>query len=269
MIRKTKKGRCREKMKIVFAEERKETIIKMLAEHDKVYVQQLSEEFEVSSATIRNDLNELEKMGKLIRTHGGAISVETSGLELNTEQKKTKNLTNKGKIAMEAIKMISDGDIIILDTGTTTTEIAKLMHMRKNVTVITNDLEIALILEELNTITVIIVGGVLRHGFHCSVGMFAHSVLEQVTVDKAFMATNSLDIDTGLYTPDANQAETKKRMISVARERILVADSSKIGRRSFAKFANLKDFKFLITDDEIDQEAELKISEKVKLIIAR
>jgi DeoR family fructose operon transcriptional repressor len=255
-------------LKVVFAEERKDQILRMLSEKDKVHVQQLSDMFQVSSATIRNDLNDLEKGGKLVRTHGGAISAETSGEELRTEQKKTKNMTNKAKIAEIALDFIADGDIILLDTGTTTEEIAKLLHLRRNVTVITNDMEIAMILEEYSGITVIIIGGMLRQGFHCTVGMFAHHLLDEVTVDKAFIATNSLDVETGLFTPDTGQAETKMRMMSCGRETYLVCDSSKVGRKSFAKFADLEEFKCFITDSELDEETVRRMKEKVDVILA-
>ena len=129
----------------------------------------------------------------------------------------------------------------------------------------TNDIEIAMILEEYSGINLIVVGGMVRQGFHCTVGMFAHSLLETVTVDKAFIGTNGLDIDTGLYTPDLGQAETKKRMIKCAREAFLICDSSKIGRKSFAKFAELEDFKCIITDSDLDEESEQKIVSKASL----
>lgn len=255
-------------VKTVFAEERKEQILKLLSENDKVYVPKLSEIFKVSAATIRNDLNELEKIGKLIRTHGGAISSETSGIELSADQKKTKNISNKTRIAEKSMEFVQDGDIILLDTGTTTAEIAKLLTARRNVTVITNDLEIALQLEGHTGLNVIIIGGSVRPGFHCTVGMFANNLLDEITVDKAFIATNSLDIETGLYTPDTNQAEIKNRMIKCAREAFLVCDNTKIGRKSFAKFAELDDFHIVITDSELDAESYSKMSAKVEVIRA-
>ena len=254
--------------KVVFAEERKEMILRELSEKDKVYVQNLSDDFSVSAATIRNDLNDLEKAGKLVRTHGGAISTNSSGLELNTEEKRSKNQSNKTKIAEKALDFIAEGDIVLLDTGTTTLELAKKLNMKRNITVITNDLEIAMVIEEFNGINVIIIGGMLRQGFHCTVGMFAHNLLKEVTVDKAFLGTNGLDLENGLYTPDAGQAETKKRIISCARESYLLCDSTKIGRKSFAKFADLEDFQYIITDSELDDESMFKISGRVEVIKA-
>lgn len=254
--------------KLVFAEERKEMIVQKLSDEDKVHVQELSENFSVSAATIRNDLNELEKAGKLVRTHGGAISTVTSGLELNSEEKKSKNQTNKSRIADKALNYILDGDIVLLDTGTTTLELAKKLNQKKSITVITNDLEIALIIEAYNGINVIVIGGMIRQGFHCTVGMFAHNLLKEVTVDKAFLGTNGMDLEAGLFTPDAGQAETKKSIISCAREAYLLCDSTKIGRKSFAKFADLNDFECIITDSDLDEESFIKISGQVEVIKA-
>lgn len=254
--------------KPLFAEERKEQIIKMVNEHEKIYVPEMSKLFNVSAATIRNDLNELEKSGRLIRTHGGAISIQNSGLELNTEQKKIKNINSKYLIAQEALELIQDDDIILMDTGTTTYQLATLLKDKRNVTIITNDIEIALELEEVTGLNVILVGGMLRKGFHCTLGPFANKFLSEISVDKAFIATNGIDIETGLYTPDTNQAAIKENMISCAREKYLVCDSSKFGRKSFTKFANISDFDMIITDSYIEDEDYDQICKYTKVIKA-
>ncbi|MCT4687359.1 DeoR/GlpR family DNA-binding transcription regulator [Vallitalea sp.] len=240
--------------KPMFAEERKEQIIKMVNEKEKIYVPEMSNLFKVSTATIRNDLNELEKAGRLIRTHGGAISIQNSGLELNTEQKKVKNNTAKYLIAKEALKLIDSGDIILIDTGTTTYQLATLLTEKRNITIITNDIEIALELEEVTGLNVILVGGMLRKGFHCTLGPFANKILSEISVDKAFIATNAVDAKMSLYTPDMNQASIKQQMIACAREKYLVCDSTKFKRKSFSKFADISDFDIVITDDQIEDE---------------
>lgn len=254
--------------KVIFAEERKEQILKLLLENDKVLVPDLCEIYQVSSATIRKDLNDLEKSGKLIRTHGGAISTDAIGIELNTEEKRTKNTSNKSRIAAAALEFVSDGEIIILDAGTTTFQLAALLKSKRNLTIITNDMEIAMELENIPTITVILIGGMLRKGFHCSVGMFAHLLLQEIAVDKVFMAANSIDIETGVYTPDAYQADTKKHMMMCSREKILLADSTKIGRKSFTKFASLDEFDFLVTDAEVKDQDYEKMNKYVKVMKA-
>lgn len=252
--------------KVVFAEERKELILNLINQQEKVYVSEISKTFKVSTSTIRNDLNELEKDGKLIRTHGGAISSEYAEIELKTEQKKVKNTSNKIKIATKALDYISDGEIILLDTGTTTGHLATLLKNIRNITVITNDIEIAIVLEEAQGLNVILIGGMLRKGFHCTIGMFAQNILKDITVDKAFIATNGIDIATGLYTPDVNQAEAKKRMIKCARECYLLSDSTKIGRKAFVKFADFNEFNMIITDEEINIIDYKGIGNKTKIL---
>ncbi|MCT4597961.1 MAG: DeoR/GlpR family DNA-binding transcription regulator [Vallitalea sp.] len=252
--------------KPLFAEERKEQIIKMVNEKEKIYVPEMSRIFNVSTATIRNDLNELEKSGRLVRTHGGAISIQNSGLELNTEQKKVKNSNSKLLIATQALEFIENGDIILIDTGTTTYQLATLLKEKRNITIVTNDIEIALQLEEVTGLNVILVGGMLRKGFHCTLGPFANKILSEISVDKAFIATNGIDTETGLYTPDTNQAAIKECMISCAREKYLLCDSSKFGRKSFSKFADVSDFDFIITDKQIEEEEYEKLSRYTKVI---
>lgn len=252
--------------KPLFAEERKEQIIKMVNEKEKIYVPDLSNIFNVSTATIRNDLNELEKSGRLVRTHGGAISIQNSGLELNTEQKKIKHNTAKLLIAKEALQHIDNGDIILIDTGTTTFQLATLLKEKRSITIVTNDIEIALELEEVTGLNVILIGGMLRKGFHCTLGPFACKILSDISVDKAFIATNGVDTDTGLYTPDTNQAAIKEQMINCAREKYLLCDSSKFGRKSFAKFADIEEFDYVITDNNIENEEYEKLSKYAKVI---
>lgn len=251
--------------KVLFAEERKKSILELLNQNDKVYVQEISRIFDVSPATIRNDLNELEKMGKLKRTHGGAISISNLGQELKSEEKKIRNINKKNRIAQKALELIQDEEIILLDTGTTVLELAKGLKAKRKVTIITNDIEIAKELEETSGINIILIGGMLRKGFHCTVGPFANKVLSEISVDKAFIAANGLDVDSGVYTPDTNQAEIKRMMISCARKSYLLCDSSKFGRKSFAKFANANEFDRIITDEFVD-ELEVKQLDNLEIV---
>lgn len=178
----------------LFAEERKQKILDLLKEKSKLMVPELCSEFGVSPATIRNDLRELENAGLLKRTHGGAIKVSKTSFELNSYQKKVTNLNEKKAIARIAINYVEDGDTIALDTGTTTLELARLLSSRKNITVVLNDIEIAAYLENEQNIDVILIGGSLRKGFHCTVGPIAVRSLQGLYVDKAFMATNGISV---------------------------------------------------------------------------
>ena len=231
----------------LYAEERKIKILELLRANHKVSVNGLAKLFAVSRPSIRTYLRDMEASGLLARTHGGAIPKTKTGFEPNAIQKKISNLAEKQRIARAALDLIEDGDTIILDTGTTTFELAKLLQQKKNITVVTNDLDISRLLEEYDSCNVFVLGGLLRKGFHCMVG--PHSELRsRISVDKAFMATNSFSIDMGASTPDLMHAETKKNMVEMANTVILLCGSQKIGKVSFASFASPSQISVIITD---------------------
>jgi len=234
----------------LFVEERKQQILEYIEAHRKATVGELCEHFRVSSATIRNDLRDLEQGNLLLRTHGGAMVRSKTGQELDSSQKRVQNLEAKRRIAAAALELIEDGDRIILDTGTTTLELARLLGRRRDVTVVTNDLAIALELEEMDSVSVVFIGGLLRRRFHCTVsyGNAWREGLAGLSVDKAFMGVNSLSPEKGATTPDLSTAETKKSMIEIAVKVFLLCDSSKFGRSSFARFATLDQIDAVVTE---------------------
>ncbi len=241
----------RKKVENIFAEERKQLIVELINKEIKTTVANLCDKFSVSPATIRNDLRELELAGLLKRTHGGAISnKKKASFELNSYQKEVENIDKKMAIARAAENYIQEGDIIAIDTGTTTLELAKLLKGRKNITVVTNDLEIALYLERNSEVEVIITGGSIRRNFHSTIGLIALNSLNELSVDRSFIAANSVSIKRGAMTPNIEQAQIKERLVEFAGEVILLLDSSKLGKASFAKFADLKDIDLIITDKD-------------------
>lgn len=235
----------------LFAEERKKEIIDLLKENAKLLVPDLCAHFQVSPATIRNDLRELENKGLLKRTHGGAISNFKARYEPNSYQKEVEFLEAKKAIARYAVQFVEDGDTIAIDTGTTTLEFVKLLSSKKQLTVVTNDMEIARYLETLSDANIIITGGLIRKDFHCSVGPIAIHSLGELFVDKAFIGTNGITLEEGLTTPDITQAEVKKAMINIASEVIVLCDSSKFGNKAFAKVAPISKVNRVITDKGI------------------
>ena len=243
----------------MFAEERKLKILDRLNQNKKVTVTELVHLFKVSSATVRSDLRELNDKGQIIRTHGGAIIETGAGFEPDTEQKRDLNLAAKQQIAGIAIDLINNGDTVIFDTGTTTLELAKLLNQRHRITAVTNDFEITRVLEDMNSISVVMLGGELRKNFHCTVGAAGINMLAQLSVDKAFMGTNSLSISKGASTPNIQQAEIKKAMIASAKKVILLCSNRKLGRDSFAHFASLDQIDSLIIDKlDVDEKFEFE-----------
>ena len=241
-----------ETSKVMFAELRRQEIVQQVQKLGKITVEELCALFSVSPATIRNDLTELEKQGALQRTHGGAICRNPAGYELTTQEKAVKNVKQKQAIAERALEFIRPGDVIALDTGTTTYELAKLLNTVPNLTVITNDLRISAVLEQYPDVTVIVLGGMVRHRFHCTYGSSVMDALNSLYIDTAFIATNGFSLRRGLSTPRIEMADIKNKMIRVSGRVILMADSTKAETEAFTSFAPLKDVDILVTDAGID-----------------
>lgn len=253
---------------VVFAEERRIKIAELLQARHKVTAAELNRIFGVSAATTRNDLRAMQKSGLLVRTHGGAIEKTKTGFEPGSHEKEGEALEEKRAIAAVALGLIENGDTIILDTGTTTLELAGLLRQRQRISVITNDILIARKLEDIETVSVVLMGGILRKGFHCTVGTPALQIWSGLNVDKAFLGTNSLSVSGGATTPDISQAETKKAMMSIAAKVIILCDSRKLGKVSFAKFAAIDQIDTIIIDS-IDNKSKRQFEDKgVEVVIA-
>lgn len=238
----------------MLAQVRQQSIAELVSKKGNVTVNDLCSTFNVSPATIRNDLRSLEDRGAVKRTHGGAISCNKSAYELNTLQKEVQNVEKKRAIADEAIKQIQEGDAIALDSGTTTFELAKLLVKFNNLTVLTNDLQIAAWLEQNTEVNIIMIGGSVRRNFRCTVGQSAIDMLTVLHVDKAFVAVNGVSVSKGLSTPSLEMAGIKKQMIDASDQVILLSDSSKINRTAFASYAPVRDVNTFITDEMADPE---------------
>lgn len=246
----------------LFAEERQAQILKTLKAEHKVFVPALCELFDVSPVTIRNDLNYMQEKGLLKRTHGGAVLKSKIGYEENVAEKLSKNQRQKEKIAELAVNYVEDGDIIALDTGTTMLAFAKKLTEKKNLTIVTNDLNIAAYFDSnKEDITVILLGGVLRKKHGCTLGGMTLNGLEGLRVDKCFLATNGLTAEFGLSTPDMNHAEVKKKLAGIGEQTILLCDSDKIGRNVFVKIMDVTKIDILITDSGIDETEAQKLEE--------
>lgn len=238
---------------LIFAEERQNKILSLLREDKKLLVNDLCEQFSVSPATIRNDLNQLEKRGLLKRTHGGAIPCSKAGFEPTSTQKASTNAKQKQRIAEYAASLIEDGDTVAIDTGTTTYYLAEMLLGKSNVTVVTTDTKIANLLENYEGISVILAGGMLRKGFSCTTGSITNTVLASLNVDKVFIATNAVTPSGDICTPDIEQAKVKESLLKMGNQTYLICDSSKFGTHSFARFGTIDEIHTVITDSKIEE----------------
>ncbi len=236
----------------MLAQVRQQVIAELVNKNGNITVSDLCDRFNVSPATIRNDLRDLEGRRIIKRTHGGAISSNKTAAELSTVQKEIRNINEKRAIAKAALEFIQEGDAIALDSGTTTFELARLLGSFKSLTVVTNDLQIASWLEQNTTVSIMLAGGLVRRNFRCTSGQSALNMLLMLHVDKAFVAVNGVSIKNGLTTPGMDMACIKKQMIDSSDKVILLADSSKIERTAFVTYAPVSMVDVLITDGQAD-----------------
>lgn len=243
---------------VLFVEERKIQITEYININKKATVNELSKYFKVSIATIRNDLRELEKTSLIMRTHGGAMVKSKSSQELDLSSR-TYNIAAKQSIAKAALNFVDDEDTIILDSGTTIHELAKILHVKKDLTIITNDITCVSILEP-NNFNIVMLGGVIHNGFHWTTGVHAQKMIQELSADKAFLSTGGISIERGLSVGLLSLSDIKSSMIKCAAQSILLCDNSKFEKHKLAKFANLSDIDILITDF-IDNETRTSIEE--------
>lgn len=244
----------KDKVKRLTVERRKE-ILNILNEKGQVFVHDLSSKFKVSEVTIRNDLELFESKKLLIRSRGGAMTYKNSvGIDHQLYEKDKINYAEKIKIGKKAAVLIKDNETVIFDSGTTTMQIAKNLDHDNTLNVITNALNIANQLINSKNINIIVPGGIMRKNSHSLVGPSAEKSLRNFYVDKVFIGVDGLDMSLGAFTPNIEEASLNQVMIDIAKEVILVADSSKFNRRSLAFICPLNKIDIIITDDRLDTE---------------
>ena len=244
-----------------FQEERREQILSILEKENRLIVNDLCKRFKTTHATIRKDLALLEKEGLLKRTHGGAIRNRALFPGLALSEKEKLNLDEKIRIAKEAAKLISKGDKIILDSGSTTTLLAKEIKNFSGITVITNAINIASELSR-SEIDVILTGGALQKESSTLIGPLADETLERISADILFHGVDGIDFEVGLTTPNIIEAKTSRVMMDVSRKNILLVDSSKFGRRSLGVISKVRDVDQIITTKKLSEDEIEKYSKR-------
>ena len=234
-------------------EERRRRIIEMLDQAESVTVSDLVERLEISRVTARADLDALSAEGALVRSHGGALKPMDPRSDYPLQLKQTLHHAEKVRIAVEAAKLIHEGDTIAFDSGTTTCEIAKQVRRLnlKSLTVITNALNIANELSSLEWVSLIMTGGILRHKSGSFTGPHAHETLRNLNADQLFLGADAIDVEGGLTTPDILGAQVALRMIELAREVTVVVDASKFGRHSLTLSGKIEHVDRVITDSRV------------------
>lgn len=239
-------------------DERREEILQLIKLNGKVKVVEMSKLFGISEVTIRNDLSDLERAGVLERIHGGAISTNKAYYNMSLHDRMKTNEAEKRNIAVEAASLITDGDTIMINSGTTTLFTVQELRNVKNLTILTNSLSIAEEVSSYNNIHVIFLGGSLDSQYKFTYGDDTLNQLRKYKADKLILSADGICLDEGVTTYHHLEAEVNRQMISRAKSTILVLDYTKIGRASFAKIDDLDNVDILITNknankNEIDE----------------
>ena len=235
------------------AKERRALILRMLEQKDEVLVTELSRETGISEVTIRKDLTILQNRHLLLRTRGGAMRkpVDNQNEETTLAKKRMFNIQEKERIGEEAAKMIKEGDFIMLDSGSTTLEVARHLGKFQHLRILTNAMNIATELMAYKRFDVVFLGGNVRASSLSTVGPLALSVLRNFSRYKLFLGVDSFSIDNGVSTPSLEEALLNQIMIQQADKVIAVFDSSKFNKRSFVHIADPKEIDCIITDRAI------------------
>jgi DeoR family transcriptional regulator of aga operon len=235
----------------ILNEERRRAIVDFTNQHGRALVRDLAKKFGSSEVTIRRDLEWLHEHGLIHRTHGGALPIR-AGAELDRDltQRELQHPREKLKIAAAAVRMVKEGQSIILDSGSTTTAIARAVRDFQQLTVITNAINIVAELSG-GSVDVILTGGSLRKNSYSLVGPIAEESLRRLKADILFLGVDGFDTHSGVSTPSLLEAQLNRLMVSIAARVVAVCDSSKFGRSSLSSIVPIANIHGVITDKQI------------------
>ncbi|MEU6564286.1 DeoR/GlpR family DNA-binding transcription regulator [Nocardia nova] len=245
----------------MLASTRRREILHRLATDGYVEAKALADELGVDTSTIRRDLDALERAGQAQRTHGGARPVPGATAKLPYTMKEGERLPEKAAIGAAAASRVRNGDTVILDSGSTTYEVARALRDHTDLTVITNDLRIATLIAETPGTRLLVTGGEVLGSVFTLVGERAIAFLSGYTADWAFLGADAVDIHAGVTNMNTLEVPLKRAMITAAAAAVVVADSSKFGRRALAKVAGIDEITCAITDSELDPQLARQFGE--------
>ena len=246
----------------MLSEERRRAILEIVNREGRVLVLDLANRFETSQVTVRKDLEALHTQGLIHRTHGGALPAREAALEDPTLREKEKlHHEEKVRIAAAAARRVQEGQVVILDSGTTTTEIARALRTVQKLTIVTNAVNIAAELSG-TAVDVILTGGTLRKNSFSLVGPIAEETLHRLSADLLFLGVDGFDVHYGLSTPNLLEAKVNKVMVEVAKRTVAVCDSSKFGRRSLSLIVPPPALHEVVTDRGVPK-SDLRVLKRV------
>ncbi len=229
-------------------------ILERARSHSRVEVAVLARELDVTTETIRRDLTILEQQGQVRRVHGGAVHVQRLGYEPSVTARRERQTAEKARIGRTALDLLPDGGSILIDSGTTTMELARRLPTDRALTVVTNSLPVASLLAEWPQVELLALGGRLREVTKALVGPWPMAALERLHVDVAFIGANGVTPEAGLTTPDLAEAQVKSAMVAAGGLVVCLADHTKIGQTQLCRFADLSQVDVVVTDAGLDDE---------------
>lgn len=243
----------------MMAEERRMQILQILRSEGRAKVNELVRRFNTSAVTIRSDLNELDQRGLVQRSHGGAVIQDTVFRESPVHERIKSQSKEKQRIGAMAATLVREGETIILDSGTTTLEVARHLKNIPNLQVITNGVNIASELLGSRNTQIIMMGGTVRNDSASIVGRATEDMLEQFSADKLFLCGAGCDPDFGVSGTNLEETMANRAMLRAAREIIVVADASKFGKRSMSLIASFSEVDIVISDVSLPPELQDRI----------
>ncbi|MBR0235220.1 MAG: DeoR/GlpR transcriptional regulator [Clostridia bacterium] len=251
----------------MFAIERRSAILEQLSSEGKVVVSELAVRFGVTEETVRRDIDKLAREGLATKTYGGAVSNVSPSSDLPYNVRKRFNVDLKQNIAEKVAAMINDGDRIMLDASTTAIYVTRKIKSKKNITVITNSVEILLELADKSGWTILSTGGTLKEGAFSMVGISAEKMVRGYHVDLAVCSAKGIDEKMGITDSNEKDSEMKQAIFSSADKKVLALDSTKFDKISFVKVCDVRDVDIIVTDKAPSESWQTRLSENgVKLI---
>jgi len=249
--------------------ERQKQILSLLSKQGRLSVAEIVEQFEVSEATARRDLESLASEGKVQRVHGGAIAAEKAPPESPILERENEQADEKARIGRATAELVADNESVFLGSGTTVLEVAKNLRTRKNLTVITNSLPVLNALAGIKEITVISLGGMLRNSELSFIGHITEQALAEVRVDKVIVGTRGISLEHGLTNEYLQETMTDRAILKIGRDVIVVADHTKINRVSTVLLAPLNAMQTFVTDSSADKKFVTALKKQnVEVIVA-
>lgn len=237
------------------AAERCSFIMRLLNDQGHVSVSDLSQELGVSEVTVRKDMRFLEQRELLVRTHGGAVLLDQYVYDLPFEEKTARRSEEKKRIGEAAAELVQNGDSVILDSGSTTLQLARHLREKKDLIVATASIHIAVEMLRATEVDLLMLGGMVRSTSASVTGSYARDILRDHTFQKLFLAADGFDIEYGLTTTNTMEAQLNRMMIESAQQTILVLDSSKIRRRGLCRICGTEAISTVIIDTNIAEDA--------------